>query len=185
MAEEKRYRDMTPKEKLHEWLLTLLYLAIGAALALIISNVFIQKVTVEGSSMVETLEEGDALFGVRKIVLYRDVKRFDIVVIDMGDEGLFVKRVIGLPGERIQIEDQTIYINGQVLDESYGSSLMRSPGIAKDPITLGENEYFVLGDNRANSRDSRDPSVGIISEKQIQSKLGLRIFPFRKFGIVK
>ncbi|MBQ9561875.1 MAG: signal peptidase I [Lachnospiraceae bacterium] len=185
MSEEKKFSEMTPKERGREVLITLCYLAAGVVLALLISTFLIQKVTVEGTSMVNTLEEGDLLFGARYGVFYRDVDRFDIVVLDMGDRGLYVKRVIGLPGETVQIAGEEIYINGEVLDESYGSSDMRTPGIAEEPLTLGEGEYFVLGDNRYYSRDSRDAGVGVIREKQIMSKLGLRFWPISKFGIVR
>ena len=97
----------------------------------------------------------------------------------------YIKRIIGLPGETVQIADGTIYINGEVLEESYGREVMQDPGIAAEPITLGEDEYFVLGDNRNQSSDSRDPSVGLIHRDEIIGRAWLRIWPLNSFGILK
>ena len=82
-------------------------------------------------------------------------------------------------------EEGDILIDGEVLEESYGKEVMKSPGIAADPILLGADEYFVLGDNRNASADSRDPSVGIISGEDIVGRAWLRIWPLNKFGILK
>ena len=81
--------------------------------------------------------------------------------------------------------DGTIYINGEVLDESYGREVMKNSGMAADPITLGEDEYFVLGDNRNDSTDSRDPSVGKIKRNQIIGRAWVRIWPLSKIGILR
>ena len=185
MKEEKKLSELTPKERGREFFITLAYLAAGVILALLIRNFVLQKVTVDGTSMVETLEENDVLFGLRSPVFYADPDRYDIVVLDMGERGLYVKRIIGLPGETVQIVGEDVLINGELLGETYGSSPMREAGIAAQPLTLGEDEYFVLGDNRFYSRDSRDSSVGVIGRDQILSKLGLRFWPLNKFGIVK
>ena len=185
MSEEKKWSEMTAKEKWKDLLITLLYLAAGVVLALLISTFLLQKVTVEGSSMYPQLAEGDVLFGVRRGILFQDVDRYDIVVIDMEDRGLYVKRVIGLPGDTVQIVDEDVLINGEILEENYERSAMRYAGIAEEPLTLGEGEYFVLGDNRFGSRDSRDKDVGIIRDDHILSKLGLRIWPLSGFGNVK
>ena len=79
----------------------------------------------------------------------------------------------------------TIYINGEELEESYGREVIKEPGIAAEPITLGEGEYFVLGDNRNASSDSRDPSVGNIKREDIVGRAWLRIYPFSRFGFIK
>ena len=95
----------------------------------------------------------------------------------------YIKRVIGLPGETIQIIGDTIYINGNVLKEYYGLEPMLSGGIAKEPIKLGKDEFFVLGDNRNESRDSRDgESVGVVKKKNIDGHAILRIYPFSRVG---
>ena len=81
--------------------------------------------------------------------------------------------------------DGNIYIDGEILDEHYGKEVIEDPGIAKNPITLGPDEYFVLGDNRNDSQDSRDPAVGVIHRKDIIGRVWLRIYPFDKFGLMK
>ena len=85
----------------------------------------------------------------------------------------------------MQIADGEIYINGEVLEESYGREVMQDAGLAAEPITLGDDEYFVLGDNRNYSSDSRDPSVALIHRKEIIGRAWLRIWPLDSFGILK
>lgn len=85
----------------------------------------------------------------------------------------------------MQVIDGYVYINGEMLDENYGLEVMDDPGIAAEPITLGEDEYFVLGDNRNHSSDSRDPSVGVLHRDDIMGRAWIRIWPFDKFGVIK
>ncbi len=87
--------------------------------------------------------------------------------------------------ETVQIAGGEIYIDGEILKESYGREVIKDPGIAESPIELGEDEYFVLGDNRNESSDSRDPSVGKIRREEIVGRAWLRIWPLNKFGILK
>ena len=93
-----------------------------------------------------------------------------------------IKRVIGLPGEHVCIKDSTIYIDGEVLEENYGKDLVRYAGIAENGITLGEDEYFLMGDNRLESFDSRYPEIGPVSKDKIAGRAVLRIYPFKQFG---
>lgn len=97
----------------------------------------------------------------------------------------YVKRIIGLPGETVQIVDDTIYINGEPLEENYGKDPIRNPGVAAEPFTLDDDEYFVLGDNREVSQDSRYEEVGNIKRDKIVGKAWLRIYPISKFGFLK
>ena len=91
-----------------------------------------------------------------------------------------------MPGETIYIDEEgNIYINDEILEEGYGKEVIENPGRAYEPITLGDDEYFVMGDNRNNSSDSRDPSVGNIKRDNIIGRAWLRIWPFDKFGFIK
>ena len=138
--------------------------------------------------MVPTLEDGDQLIADKVTYRFRDPERFDIIIFpyQYAEKTYFIKRIIGLPGERVRIDEQgKIYINGKVLEEHYGLEQMVNPGLAAEEITLGDDEYFVLGDNRNVSEDSRYPDVGNIKRKDIIGRAWLRIYPFSRFGILK
>ena len=142
-----------------------------------------QGTKVVGSSMENTFMEGDSLFIDKLSYHFTNPKRFDIVVFPFqeGEESVFyIKRVIGMPGETIQIAGDHIYINGEILLEEFGKEAMEegSEGIALYPYTLGEDEYFVLGDNRNFSIDSRQPQVGAIKKEMIIGKYAFRLWPF-------
>lgn len=138
-----------------------------------------QRTTVDGMSMYNTLNDGDNLIIEKLSYRFGDVERFDIVVFPyydgaVGMDVYYIKRIIGLPGETIQITDGKIYINGDVLEEDYGYYIDDIPmkGYdAEEEIYIGENEYFVLGDNRNNSTDSRYNVVGLIKREQIRGKV--------------
>ncbi|WP_434311696.1 signal peptidase I [Hominifimenecus sp. rT4P-3] len=160
------------------------FLLVSAAAVLIL--LFIGRAAiVNGDSMQPMLHDGDMLI-VQKIA-YHHPKRFDIVVFDSldGRGTLFIKRVIGLPGETIQIQDGEITIDGEILEEDYGLEPIKNAGIASDPISLGEEEYFVLGDNRNNSGDSRSVSVGAVKQEQIEGKALFRFWPLGDSGLLK
>ena len=137
--------------------------------------------------MKNTLDHGDQLIVDKITYRFKDPIRYDIIVFPYKYEEntFYIKRIIGLPGETVQIADGEIYINGEVLRESYGREVIQDPGMAGEPIKLGEDEYFVLGDNRNASSDSREPSVGIIYRKDIVGRAWIRIWPLNKAGILK
>ena len=142
---------------------------------------------VPSGSMEETIMTGDRVFGNRLAYIKDDPERFDIVIFKYPDDPsqLFVKRVIGLPGETVQVIDGYVYINGEMLDENYGLEVMDDPGIAAEPIKLGDDEYFVLGDNRNHSSDSRVASVGVLTRDMLIGRAWVRIYPFNKIGVIK
>lgn len=150
-----------------------------------------QRTTVSGSSMENTLSDGDNLMVDKISYRFADPERYDIIIFPF-DEGYggkdvyYIKRIIGLPGETVQIDlDGNIFINGAILREGYGREVIDNPGIALDPIVLADDEYFVLGDNRNNSSDSRTTAVGNIKRENIVGKAFVRIFPFSKIGLIR
>lgn len=176
------------KNVLKEILSTSIYLLVVLCAAYLIITYVGQRTQVIGSSMETTLSEDDNLIVDKISYRFRDPQRFDIIVFPFQyeEDTYYIKRIIGLPGETVQIdEDGNIYINGEVLEENYGREVIRYPGRASEPITLAEDEYFVLGDNRNNSSDSRDPSVANIKREDIIGRAWLRIWPLSKFGILK
>ncbi len=176
------------KNIVKEILGTSLYLLVVLCLTYLVITYVGQRTQVIGSSMEATLSNDDNLIVDKISYRFRDPIRYDIIVFpyQYADETYYIKRVIGLPGETVRIDEAgTIYINDQVLDETYGKEIIKEPGRAFEPILLGEDEYFVLGDNRNNSSDSRDPSVGNIKQSNIIGKAFIRIWPFSKFGILK
>ena len=124
------------------------------------------RTRVSGQSMQPTLHDGDNLLVDKLTYRFRDPKRYEIVVFPYKyeEDTYYIKRIIGLPGETVQIIDGYVYINGEKLKKDYGAEVMQDSGIAEEPITLGEDEYFVLGDNRNHSSDSRVPNVGVLKE---------------------
>lgn len=185
-TEEKR-----PKSKLEtlkavvEWLI---YFVIIFVLAFLILNYVGQRTLVDGSSMAPTLHDKDSVIVDKLSYRFSDPDRFDIVVFRYlpKDETYYIKRIIGLPGETVQIIDGYVYINGELLESDiYGSAVMLEPGRASEPITLGEYEYFVLGDNRNGSSDSRMDSVGNVEISQIVGKAFVRIWPLSDFSFLK
>ena len=175
------------KGPLRELLGMLIYICIVLAVTFLIITFVGQRTHVSGESMENTLDDGDQLIVDKITYRFQDPERFDIIVFPFHykENTYYIKRIIGLPGETVQIADGAIYIDGEVLQESYGREVMQDPGIAAEPITLGEDEYFVLGDNRNQSSDSRDPSVGLIHRDEIIGRAWLRIWPLDSFGILK
>ncbi|CDA15148.1 MULTISPECIES: signal peptidase I [Clostridia] len=178
---------MKERSILGELLSWLIYIVIVVILSLGIITFIGQRTKVSGHSMETTLSDGDNLIVDKISYRFRDPERFEIIVFPFQYEEhtYYIKRIIGLPGETVQVIDGYVYINGEMLDENYGLEVMDDPGIAAEPITLGEDEYFVLGDNRNHSSDSRDPSVGVLHRDDIMGRAWIRIWPFDKFGVIK
>lgn len=138
---------------------------------------------VDGPSMNDTLQDGDRLVLNKFTYRVTDLDRFDIIVFKYAydTDTYYVKRIIGLPGESVRIDEQgQIWINDELLEENYGKETMEDPGIAAEPVNLRAGEYFVLGDNRNNSIDSRSPDVGIVRKSQILGSAWLRLYPHIK-----
>ena len=166
----------------------ILYIAVVFLVTFLVIHYVGQRTQVSGSSMEYTLSDGDNLIVDKISYRFYEPERFDIIVFPFQQEEdtYYIKRIIGLPGETVQIgEDGTILINGMELEESSGREVIQEPGAAAEPLTLREGEYFVLGDNRNASSDSRDPSVGMIQREDIVGRAWLRIYPFDKVGFIR
>ncbi len=178
------------KTVLREVVSTLLYIIGILVLTWLIITFVGQRTEVSGDSMEPTLQSGDNLIVDKISYRFSKPERFDIIVFPFqyDTETYYIKRIIGLPGETVQIDrDGTIYIDGEALEESYGREVIRPEniGVASEPVVLGPDEYFVLGDNRNNSSDSRSKIVGNIREKDIIGKAWVRIWPVDNFGVLK
>ena len=172
---------------LKEILSTSIYLLVVLLITYLIVNFVGQRTEVVGSSMESTLSDGDNLIVDKITYRFSDPERYDIIVFPFQYEKntYYIKRIIGLPGESVRIDsDGVIYINGKELKEYYGREIIADPGIAQDEITLGRDEYFVMGDNRNNSTDSRSASVGNIHKKDILGRAWLRIWPLYEFELL-
>lgn len=179
---------MSKKEVLREILSTSIYLLFVLLFTFVLVKYVCQRTEVIGDSMNNTLIDGDNLMVDKISYRFKEPQRFDIIVFpyQYAKKTYFIKRIIGLPGETVRIDEYgVIYINEKALVENYGKDTIKFAGIAEDGITLGEDEYFVMGDNRNNSKDSRDPSVGTIDKDTILGRAWLQIWPLNKIHFIK
>lgn len=163
----------------------------------IIRTFIATPIKVNGSSMSPTLYDGDHMLLYKLTPKTRGIKRFDIVVIST-DSGKLIKRVIGLPGEKIKYEitkdeegkdTATLYINGKSIEENFITEEVKNatcggtPKICTGEVEIPEGEYYVMGDNRGNSKDSR--MIGTIEKERINGTTQIILFPFKRIGKVK
>ncbi len=180
MKEEEKYT-------LKDILELILYVGVVLLLCFLIITYVGQRTRVMGSSMEATLSDGDNLIVDKISYRFHDPERFDIIVFpyQYEEDTYYIKRIIGLPGETVWINaNGDIYINGALLQEDYGLDRMSYAGLAAVPLKLGEDEYFVLGDNRNNSTDSRFDVVGPVRGEDIVGRAWVRIYPFNKIGVI-
>ena len=188
---ENTKEDTNRENPVKEFFSWLLYVAGVILLTFLFITFVAQKTEVSGRSMLNTLHDRDSLIVSKISYELGTPNRFDIVVFPhinkaTNEKTFFIKRIIGMPGETVQIDfNGSIYINGEVLDEHFGKETIQNPGNAINPIVLGEDEYFVLGDNRNDSLDSRFTDVGKIKRDELVGKAVFRIYPFDTFGKLK
>lgn len=141
----------------------------------------VEKTTVVGESMETTLQEGDKIVINKLAYRFSKPKRFDVIVFKQsGKEHSYynIKRIIGLPGETVQIKDGVVYINDEPIKEKSAVDVIKNPGLSVEPILLEDKEYFVLGDNRNLSEDSRFANIGNVVFDDIIGKAWIRLKPF-------
>lgn len=180
-------REEKEKGILSTLLSWILYILVIIGLTYLIITYVGQRTRVSGDSMNPTLSDGDNLIVDKFTYHFKDPERYDIIVFPFKYEEntYYIKRIIGLPGETIQIIDGYVYIDGELLESDvYGAEVMKDANIAAEPIALGEDEYFVLGDNRNHSSDSRDPSVGVLTREDLLGRAWVRIYPFDQAGVI-
>ncbi|MGK0554636.1 signal peptidase I [Macrococcus capreoli] len=179
-------------KELREWIVSI---AIAVALVLVVRSFFFVQYQVSGDSMVPTFENKDRLVINKMATWSNGLNRGDVIVFHANKDKDYIKRLVGLPGDKVEYKNDTLYINGTAVEENYLKSnkalapngkltedfsvktLSHSDG--KDTIPKGK--YLVLGDNRAISLDSRRPELGLIESKNVVGKVALRFWPFSSF----
>ena len=183
-GKEKKQIDYEMIQTIASWAFRIILVCL---LALVIVFYFGHQVKNSGDSMSPAIENGDIVLINRMIYDASKPKRGDIIVFKPnGNENArsYIKRIIGLPGETVQIKKGRIYINGEKLKENYSISDMDEAGIAKEEVTLGGDEYFVLGDNRKNSEDSRMADIGNVKRSEIEGKAWFVLSAKGNFGFI-
>lgn len=172
------------KREIIDWVKTIV---VSLVLAFLIVQV-IKPTIVSGESMYPTLNDRDYLILNRMAYKFGDIDRGDIIVFksdlrqDNGKQKDLIKRVIAIPGDHLIIKDSKVYINGEVQNEPYIHNEYTSGDI---DVVIPQNEVFVMGDNRENSRDSRSSDVGLVNEDDIIGEVMIRLLPLNKIGTVK
>ena len=164
-----------------EWVFVVVF---AVSVALIIRTFIFEPVRVDGESMLRTLHNNEYMIVTKYQYLFNDPERFDVVICRYPGRGNtnFVKRIVGIPGDTVEVKDTTLFVNGEPVDEPY---IVNKPSYTMPAVTVGEGQYFVLGDNRPNSNDSHNPVVGQLTRKQIVGKVRLVVWPFNDFRTVK
>ena len=184
----KKRRKKMDYELLQEILSWVFQIALVCFAAFLLVWFFGQKVSTIGDSMSPKLSNGDITLVNRLVYETRKPRRGEIIAFKPnGSENshYYIKRVIGLPGETIEYSDGKILINGEALEEEYETTEIEDLGLLEEPITLRDTEYFVLGDDRQNSEDSRTANVGNVKKSEIAGKVWFVVSPMKHFGFVK
>lgn len=168
--------------RLSSWVVDI---AVALAFAWFCLHSFGTQVVVSGQSMVPLLSSGDVVLVNRLVYDFGKPNRMDVVVFEREDNKANVKRVIGIPGDVVQIRDGILYVNDERVDQTDGLDQVSLAGLAENPVELGDKEYFLLGDNRDSSEDSRFANVGNVKEGQIMGKVWLRLFPFIDVKLIR
>ena len=182
MKNKKDKPKKSMKQEIFEWVMVFV---VAAALAFVVRTFIFEPVRVDGSSMLNTLTDGDFMIATKYDYLAGDPERFDVVICDYpntSDGKYRVKRVIGLPGDTVELVAGELYINGEHLEQQFD---MTDNAAYFGPYTVPEGHYFVMGDNRNNSKDSRSTLVGALPRSMIRGHVRMVVFPFSHAGAVE
>ncbi len=182
---EKKKINIGLLKEIAVWIVEILLTIVAA---IIMVSFFGFRVSVIGPSMSPTLENGEKVLVNRFVYKLFDPKQNDLIVFQPnGNEKshYYVKRVIALPGDTVQIKDGKVYVNGEPLAEGADAEKIESAMMAENEIVVGEDEYFVLGDNRNNSEDSRYASIGNVKKDHITGEAWMVVYPFDRIGMLK
>lgn len=193
MRRRRRYRSSYDRDEFDikdfmsevgQWALSILIVMI---IAYSIVTFGVQSVTMIGQSMEPALSNHQMVLINKRAYTFKNPERYDIIAFKLKEDTdtyFNIKRIIGLPGETVQIQNGRIFINGKALTDLPFEDLIMTEGLAVEEITLSEEEYFVMGDNCNNSEDSRFVNIGNISEKEISGKVFFCISPKEEFGFI-
>ncbi|PRO67166.1 signal peptidase I [Alkalicoccus urumqiensis] len=164
---------MAEEKKSGSWLVPII---VAVAVAFVVRSFFIAPYVVEGASMEPSLHDRDRILVNKTASWIGEYERGDIVIIEGENDRHYIKRVIGLPGESLEMQDGSLQVDGTEIDEPYILEMMEYTE-SLEPVTLEEDEFFVMGDNRNNSLDSRN-GLGMIDEEHIVGRSAVVFFPF-------
>ncbi len=186
--------DKSKKKELLDWIKSI---AVAVIFVIAVRTFIFSPIVVDGSSMMPTYEDGDRVIVNKISKQVSGIERFDVIVFEAPIGTDYIKRVIGVPGDNIAYENDTLYINGEALEESYLDEYKKQL-IDNKPLTydftlesltsyqeIPDGYFFVLGDNRRKTADSRDPRVGLVPIEKVLGKANIRFYPFDRIGIVK
>lgn len=163
-------------------------IAIAVLVTLVFMYFFGFHTNVVGQSMLETLKDGDGILVNRFVYKIKQPSANDVIVfLPNGNENshYYVKRVVGVPGDTVQIKNGAVYVNGKMFEETTDVSAIENAELAAQEIVVGEDEYFVLGDNRNNSEDSRYANIGNVKKEYIKGKAWFVTSPWKDIGLIK
>ena len=169
------------KREIFEWIMVFV---VAGAMAFVVRTFIFEPVRVDGSSMLNTLTDSEFMIATKFDYLFSDPERFDIVICNYPNtsDGMYrVKRVIGMPGETMELRAGELYINGQHMEQNFD---MTPNETYFGPYTVPEGHYFVLGVNRNNSKDSRSVMVGPLSRDEIKGHVRAVVFPLGKMRLM-